>query len=145
MVPRKRIKVSLAPSKIPLLPRVTHLLPCIQSCYLSPFRRKPNPSSPQRTWRHGSRSAWTTLATTTSPSTRRGGSSDGLCCPSGPGQGLLACSLSSAPAHKPSAAFLIINHPQNWERQFWAWLWFFWRVHACGEKDEGETWEISAS
>lgn len=46
------------------------------------YRRKQKPSSLLRTWRLGLRSAWTTLATTTSPLTKRDASSSALHCPS---------------------------------------------------------------
>lgn len=46
-------------------------------------RRKPNRSSPPRTWRRASRSAWTTPAATTSPSTGRAAWPGAPRCPNG--------------------------------------------------------------
>lgn len=79
------------------------------------FRRKPKRSSPPRTWTRGLRSAWTTLATTTSPSTRTGGSSNGQCCLSGPslGQGVLG--LASAQRLCLRAGFFLLIYKSTTE------------------------------
>lgn len=73
----------VCPKADPSNPLGLSLVACANSQH-SPLscRRKQKPSSPLRTWRLGLKSAWTTLATTTSPLTKRDALLSALHCPS---------------------------------------------------------------
>ena len=75
--------VPVCPKADPSNPLGLSLVACANSQH-SPLscRRKQKPSSPLRPWRLGLKSAWTTLATTTSPLTKRDALLSALHCPS---------------------------------------------------------------